>query len=84
MATRKGKHRRGNVRMGVYVTPIRKAIAIYLANILDMTMTDVIWLGIENLAKAHGILTVDGKISAKYKAQISAAVEIVKQSEVNG
>lgn len=84
MATRKGKHRSGNVRMGVYVEPIRKAIAVYLANKLDMTMTDVIWLGIENLAKAHGILTIEGKVSAKYKAEISAAVEIVKQSEVKG
>lgn len=84
MATRKGKHRSGNVRMGVYVEPIRKAIAVYLASKLDMTMTDVIWLGIENLAKAHGILTIEGKVSAKYKAEIAAAVEIVKQSEVKG
>ena len=84
MATRKGKHRSGNVRMGVYVAPIRKAIAIYLANTLDMSMTDVIWLGIESLAKAHGILTIEGDVATKYKAAIDATLEIVKQSEVKG
>lgn len=84
MNSRKGKHKRGNVRMGIYVEPFRKAVAVFVAKHLGMTMTDVIWIGIENIAKAHGILTADGKPSAKYKAQLKIETEIVKQSEVNG
>lgn len=82
--TRKGKHRPGNVRMGVYVKPIRKAIAIYLAKRLNMSLTDVIWRGIETLAIGNGILDNEGKVTEAFKAEIEAATEIVKQSEVKG
>lgn len=82
--TRKGKHKAGNVRMGVYVEPIRKAIAVYLARRLNMTLTDVIWHGIETLAMGNGIIDKDGKITETFKAEIDAATEIVKQSEVKG
>jgi len=70
--------------MGVYVEPIRKAIAIYLAKRLNMTLTDVIWHGIETLAIGNGIIDRDGKITDAFKAEIDAATEIVKQSEVKG
>lgn len=81
---RKGKHKPGNVRIGIYVEPFRKAVATYLAKHLKMTMTDIIWIGIESVAKAHGILTVDGSVAAEYRDEIAVETEIVKQSEVNG
>lgn len=81
---RKGKHKPGNVRMGVYVEPFRKAVAVYLAKTLNKTMTDIIWEGIERLAIAHGILTKDGKVSDRFRDEIAAATEIVKASEVKG
>ena len=84
MANRKGKHKDGNVRMGVYVQPFRKAVAVYLAKTLGKTMTDIIWEGIERLAITNGILTPDGKVTAKFRAEIAAAEEIVRQSEVKG
>ena len=84
MSSRQGKHKPGKVRMGIYVEPFRKAAAVFLAKHLHMTMTDVVWLGIDSVAKAHGILTLDGKPSPKYKAQLEIETEIVKQSEVNG
>jgi len=83
MASRKGKHKKGKVRMGIYVEPFRKAVAVFLAKHLHMTMTDVIWLGIDSVAKAHGILTLEGKVAPKFKAQLDIETEIVKQSEVN-
>ena len=84
MATRTGKHRKGNVRMGIYVEPFRKAIAILTAEKLGMTMTDLIWHGIEATARGAGIIGADGKVTKEYAAQLKMATEIVKQSEVNG
>lgn len=82
--SRKGKHKSGNVRMGVYVQPIRKAIAVYLAKRLGMTLTDIIWRGIETLAIGNGILDAEGRVTPAFKAEIDVATEIVKQSEVKG
>lgn len=84
MSSRSGKHKKGKVRIGIYVEPFRKAVAVFLAKHFNMSMTDVIWLGIESVAKAHGVLTLDGKPAAKYKELLAAEEEIVKQSEVNG
>ena len=81
--SRVGKHKKGNVRMGFYVTPFRKAVAVLLADIADMTMTDVVWQGIETLAKTRGILDAEGKISRTYANQFKVVLETVKQSEVN-
>ena len=84
MATRKGKHKDGNVRMGIYVEPFRKAVALLAAKECEMTLTDVIWAGIESIAKGRGILDPSGKVSKKFKAQYDATLAIVNQAEVNG
>lgn len=84
MKTRKGKHKDGKVRMGVYVEPYRKAVAMLTAKECDMTMTDVIWAGIESVAKGRGILDGDGNVSDKFLTQYKATLAIVEQSEVNG
>ena len=84
MATRKGKHKEGQVRIGCYVEPFRKAIALLAAKECDMTLTDVVWSGIESIAKVRGILDDSGKVSAKFRAQYEATLEIVSQAEVNG
>ena len=82
--TRKGKHKRGKVRMGAYVEPRKKAIAVYVADIMGMTLTDVIWRGIETLAIGAGIIDGNGKISPEHKEAVEVVEEIVKKSEVNG
>jgi hypothetical protein len=82
--TRSGKHKRGKVRMGIYVEPFRKAIALLVAEECKMTMTDVIWHGIESIAIGHGILDTDGNVTKEFKARLAAAKVIVEQSEVNG
>ena len=82
--SRLGKHRKGKVRMGIYTEPFNKAVAVLLAEVTDMTMTDIIWQGIETLAKTRGILMQDGKtISPTYRDQFAVALATVKQSEVN-
>jgi len=84
MATRTGKHKKGNVRMGIYVEPFRKAIALLTAERLGMTMTDLIWHGIEATAREAGILNAEGKVTKEYEDQLRVATAIVRQSEVNG
>jgi hypothetical protein len=82
--SRQGKHKAGSVRMGVYTSPFRKAVALILARECGMSLTDVIWHGIESLAIGKGIITSNGEVTAEFKEQIEASLEIVKQSEVNG
>jgi hypothetical protein len=84
MKTRKGKHKAGNVRMGIYVEPHRKAVALLAAKECDMTMTDVIWAGIESIAKGRGILDGSGKVTKAFVNQYKATLSIVEQAEVNG
>ena len=84
MATRTGKHKKGNVRMGIYVEPFRKALALLTADKLNMSLTDLIWHGIESTARGAGIIDEYGKVTKKYATQLRVAIEIVKQSEVNG
>lgn len=84
MKTRNGKHRIGKVRMGVYVEPFRKAVALLAAKECDMTMTDVIWAGVESIAKGRGILDGEGRVTRKFKNQYDATLAIVEQAEVNG
>lgn len=62
MATRKGKHRSGNVRMGVYVEPIRKAIdridSARLGNAANVGVLDIcdrLKQPLDELAKLVGI-----------------------------
>lgn len=82
--SRNGKHKPGNVRMGIYVEPRRKAIALLTAKECDMTMTDVIWAGIESVAKGRGILDGNGEVTKKFSSQYLATLSIVEQAEVNG
>lgn len=82
--SRQGKHREGNVRMGIYVTPFRKAVAVYLADLVDVSMTDIIWQGIETIAKARGVLLPSGEVAPEHRDCIEAAISIVKNSKVKG
>ena len=82
--TRKGKHKPGNVRIGAYVEPRKKAIAVYIADLKNMSLTDVLWHGIEALAIGLGVIDTNGKVSSKHKEALEVVEEIVKRSEVNG
>lgn len=81
---RKGKHKPGKVRIGVYVEPRKKAIAVYIAERKNMSLTDVIWRGIESLALGMGVIDEHGKVTPEHKEALEVVEEIVKKSEVNG
>ena len=81
---RKGKHKPGKVRIGVYVDPQKKAIAVYIAEQKNMSLTDVIWRGIESLALGMGVIDENGKVTPEHEEALEVVEEIVKKSEVNG
>ena len=83
-STRKGRHKQGQVRIGVYVEPHKKAIAVYIAEQKNMTLTDVIWRGIESLALGMGVIDTEGKVTPEHEEAVEVVEEIVKKSEVNG
>lgn len=82
--TRTGKHKAGNVRMGLYVEPFRKAVAVYLADIMNMSMTDIIWNGIQTVAIQKGVLLPNGEVAPDHRANIEVALAVVKTSKVKG
>lgn len=82
--SRTGKHKKGNVRIGVYLDPIRKAVAVYLADLANMSLTDIVWKGIETLAVQQGVMDSSGKITPKHKPNVDLALAIVKTSKVKG
>jgi hypothetical protein len=82
--SRCGKHKRGKVRMGIYVEPRLKTLAILSAKAKGVTAKDIICLGIENVARGLGILDADGKISAEFEESFRLEEIEVKKSEVNG
>ena len=82
--SRNGLHKKGRVRMGIYTSPFRKAVAVVTSRKICMTMTDLVWHGIESVAKAHGILDSEGKVTERFKNEIDLETTIVSQSEVNG
>ena len=81
---RSGKHKPGKVRIGIYLDPFRKAVALLVAEKSGKTLTDVIWQGIESMAIGFEILDVHGKISKEYKTKMVSIMAAVKQSKVNG
>lgn len=85
MESRDGKHKRGNVRVGFYTEPERKALALTVAEVMDIsTLTDLYEEGIDRMAKAQGVETEDGKISPKFLARFQGHLAIVKTSKVKG
>lgn len=82
--SRVGKHKSGKVRLGCYVDPHRKAVALLAAMVAKITMTDVIWDGVQMVARSKNIIDANGKVTPEFASQYEMVLEIVKQSEVNG
>jgi len=59
------------------VFPRKKAIAMVTAAVAaadgSMTITDLIWTGVENIAKSLGVLDKDGNVTEKYEAAVRLA-----------
>ena len=48
-----------------------------------MTMTDIIWLGVENIARTKGILDDEGKVTKEYQNRVAVAEAMIEQIGVD-
>jgi len=75
--SRAGKHRPENVLMGSFVTPRKKAITMVtcavVANGGEMSISDLLWRGVENIARMVGVIDKNGEVAEKYRDAVSIA-----------
>ena len=77
--SRAGKHRPENVLMGAFVTPRKKAITMITCAVVagdgKMSISDLMWRGVENIARTVGVLDANGEVAEKYR-------DVVKLTEL--
>jgi len=75
--SRAGKHRPENVLMGAFVTPRKKAITMVTCAVVagdgKMTISDLMWRGVENIARTVGVLDANGQVAEKYRDTVKLA-----------
>lgn len=84
----RGKHNPDLVLLGSMVTPRKKAIALVtlgaLATVRDsksLTLTDMLWEGVEVFAKRLGIIDANGEVTDKYRDAITIAEYQVREKK---
>lgn len=83
MKTRNGKHAPNKVAIKAYMTKWRKAVIAVTAGVTNMTMTDILWHGVETIARAKGILDSDGKVTKAYENRVAVAEAMIEQIGVD-
>ena len=83
MKNRNGKHAPNKTAIKAYMTKWRKAVIAVLAAVTNMTMTDILWQGVETIAKAKGILDAEGKVTKEYENRVAVAEPMIKQIGVD-
>lgn len=69
--SRQGRHPDHYVMLGGMVPPEKKAVAIITAAVVagngKLTVLDLMWRGVENIARTVGVLDANGKVAEKYR-----------------
>ena len=75
--SRQGRHPDHYVMLGGLVPPEKKAIAMITAAVVagdgKLTVLDLMWRGVENIARTVGVLDENGKVAAKYRDDVLLA-----------
>lgn len=83
--SRSGKHRPENVLMGAFVTPRKKAITMVTCAVVAgdgrMTISDLMWRGVENIARTVGVLNANGEVAEKYRDTVQLAELTIKEHQ---
>lgn len=83
--SRQGKHPDHYVMFGGMVPPRKKAIAMITAGVVagegKLTVLDLMWRGIENIARSVGVLDENGKVTAKYKDAVLLAEYTIGENQ---
>ena len=80
MATRKGKHKAENRPFRAYYPLRKKAIINVTAAHAGMSMTDLVWEGVKEIATRYGVLDSKGNVTDKFSAEIALAEAILKET----
>ena len=83
MKSRNGKHAPNKTALKAYVTKRRKAIIAVTAAVSKMSMTDLIWSGVETIAKMKGVLDKDGKVTKAFENRVAVAEAMIEQTGVD-
>ena len=81
--SRRGKHAPDKTAIKAYVTKWRKAVIAVTAAVSDMSMTDLLWCGVETIAKTKGVLDKDGKVTKEYKNRVAVTEAMIEQTGVD-
>lgn len=83
--TRCGRHPDYYVMLGGLVPPQKKAIAMITAAIVagdgKLTVLDLLWKGVENIARTVGVLDASGNVTAKYKDAVTLAEFTISENQ---
>ena len=80
MAGRQGKHKADNRPFRAYYPLRKKAIINVTAAHAGMSMTDLVWEGVKQIATRHGVLNDAGEVSAKFAPEVALAEAILKET----
>lgn len=83
MKNRNGKHAPNKTAIKAYMTKWRKAVIAVTAGVTNMTMTDILWHGVETIAKTKGILDAEGKVTKEYENRVAVAEAMIEQIGVD-
>ena len=85
--SRQGKHPDSYVILGGMVPPKKKAIAMVTAAVVaghgKMTVLDLLWRGVENIARTVGVLDTNGDVSAQYRDAVNLAEYTISENQRN-
>ena len=83
--TRQGRHPDYYVMLGGMVPPEKKAIAIITAAVVagegKLTVLDLMWRGIENIARMVGVLDANGKVAEKYRDAVKLTELTISENQ---
>lgn len=83
--SRQGRHPDYYVMLGGMVPPEKKAIAMITAAVVagegKLTVLDLMWRGVENIARTVGVLDANGKVAEKYRDAVKLAELTIAENQ---
>lgn len=79
--SRQGKHRKGKVRIQIVVHREVKAVLVYSASFLNMSLTDFLLRGGLDIARANGIVDSSYHVTPEHKEGVSYVKELLNSQE---
>ena len=80
MASRQGKHKAENRPFRAYYSLRKKAIINVTAAHAGLSMTDLVWEGVREIATRHDILDAAGEVTDKFAPEVALAEAILKET----